>query len=123
MKLKEIREERNVTRQELADQVGVSVRTVGRWETGERLPDAARQERIAASLGVQVEELGWKKQEEKEVCKEDKNWWDDEETEEEMLLCAFRARPDRFNKSAIYFPPCLRESCSAYRNGKCTFEK
>lgn len=134
-----------MTRQELADQIGVSVRTVGRYETGDRKPDESTQKKIAGCLGVTMEELGWKEDPEttvgietvkKEEMKTESrmeetvqsvNWWeeegkDEERKEPEELLCAFRARPDKYDKSVKYFPPCFRERCSAYRNGKCVLK-
>ena len=37
--LKELRKEKNVTQEQLAEILGVSSRTVSRWETGSNLPD------------------------------------------------------------------------------------
>lgn len=37
--LKDLRKEKNITQEELADKMGVSRRTVSRWETGSNLPD------------------------------------------------------------------------------------
>ena len=37
--LKELRKERNITQEELAEKMGVSRRTVSRWETGMNMPD------------------------------------------------------------------------------------
>ena len=37
--LKELRLEKQMTQEQLAEQIGVSRRTVSRWETGNNLPD------------------------------------------------------------------------------------
>ena len=37
--LKELRKEKNLTQQQLAEQLNVSGRTVSRWETGTNMPD------------------------------------------------------------------------------------
>jgi transcriptional regulator with XRE-family HTH domain len=37
--LKELRKEKNITQEELAERIGVSRRTVSRWETGSNMPD------------------------------------------------------------------------------------
>ena len=37
--LKELRKEKNITQEELAERMGVSRRTVSRWETGANMPD------------------------------------------------------------------------------------
>ena len=37
--LKELRKEKNLTQEELSEKLGVSRRSVSRWETGNTLPD------------------------------------------------------------------------------------
>ena len=37
--IKQLRENRNLTQAELAEQIGVSSKTVSKWETGKGLPD------------------------------------------------------------------------------------
>ena len=37
-RLAELREERNITQKDLADQTNLSVRAISRWETGVQLP-------------------------------------------------------------------------------------
>jgi transcriptional regulator with XRE-family HTH domain len=59
-KLRELREERDLTRRELALRIGVTESTVERWETAKRgIPDAKKLE-LAGLLGVTPSELmGW----------------------------------------------------------------
>ena len=39
--LKELRKEKNLTQEQLAEQLNVSGRTVSRWETGTNMPDVS----------------------------------------------------------------------------------
>ena len=51
------REQRNISRQELADLMQVRRETVFRWEQGERMPDILTFMKLARVLGVGVEDL------------------------------------------------------------------
>ena len=53
-KLSALREQRGMSRQELADLMDVSRQTVFRWEHGERIPDVLTFIRITRLLGVEV---------------------------------------------------------------------
>ena len=55
--IKSLREDRNMTQAELADQIGVSSKTVSKWETAKGLPDITLLQPLAAALGVSVIEL------------------------------------------------------------------
>ena len=46
-----------LTQKELADKIGVSDKTVSKWETGKGLPDITLLEPLAGALGVSVSEL------------------------------------------------------------------
>lgn len=50
---KELRKEKHVTQEQLAEALGVSGRTVSRWETGRSLPDLD----LLMLLGVELREL------------------------------------------------------------------
>jgi transcriptional regulator with XRE-family HTH domain len=52
--IKSARERRMMTQQELADEVGVSLRTVGSWERGETVP-RNRMGAVSEALGIEVE--------------------------------------------------------------------
>lgn len=55
--IKRLREERNITQQQLAEIMGVSDKAVSKWETGRGYPDISLVEPLAAALGVSVIEL------------------------------------------------------------------
>ena len=55
--IKTLRENRNLTQAELADKLGVSSKTVSKWETAKGLPDITLLQPLAAALGVSVIEL------------------------------------------------------------------
>ena len=55
--IKELREGRNMTQTELAEHIGVSNKTVSKWETGKGLPDITLLQPLAQALGISVIEL------------------------------------------------------------------
>lgn len=55
--IKDLRMKRDVTQKQLADQVGVSDKTVSKWETGRGLPDISLIEPLARALNISVAEL------------------------------------------------------------------
>ena len=55
--IKALREHRNLTQAELADKIGVSSKTVSKWETAKGLPDITLLQPLAEALGVSVIEL------------------------------------------------------------------
>lgn len=55
--IKELRENSNMTQQQLGDKIGVSSKTVSKWETGKGLPDISLLEPLAQALRVSVPEL------------------------------------------------------------------
>ena len=55
--LKTLRKEKNLTQDQLAEQLGVSNRTVSRWETGTNMPDISLLLEIAELYGVTIPEL------------------------------------------------------------------
>lgn len=56
-RLEILREQRNMSRQELADLMEVTRQTVFRWEQGERVPDVLTFIKLARILGVQIQDL------------------------------------------------------------------
>lgn len=55
--IKKLREEKNLTQQQLADQLYVSRQTICRWENGSRCPDLIMEKKLALELGVSMDEL------------------------------------------------------------------
>ena len=55
--IKQLRESRKLTQAELADRIGVSSKTVSKWETAKGLPDISLLQPLAEALGISVIEL------------------------------------------------------------------
>lgn len=55
--LKELRKERNITQEQLADEMRVSRRTVSRWETGSNMPDLDILIDISEYYGVDLKDI------------------------------------------------------------------
>ena len=55
--IKELREKRNLTQVELAEEIGVSSKTISKWETGKGLPDITMLQPLAQTLGISIIEL------------------------------------------------------------------
>ena len=55
--IKQLREQRRLTQAELADKIGVSAKTVSKWETAKGLPDVSLLEPLAKALSISVIEL------------------------------------------------------------------
>ncbi|MGM9972155.1 MAG: helix-turn-helix domain-containing protein [Anaeroplasmataceae bacterium] len=55
--IKELREEKKITQQELADMLYVSAKTISKWETGKGFPDVSILEDLALALNVSITEL------------------------------------------------------------------
>lgn len=53
----ELRKEKNMTQQELADKIGVTDRAISKWENGRRLPDLSLITVLAEVINVEVSEL------------------------------------------------------------------
>ena len=55
--IKQLREVRNMTQGALAEKIGVSSKTISKWETGKGLPDIGLLQPLAQALGISVIEL------------------------------------------------------------------
>lgn len=55
--IKQLRETRKMTQAELAERIGVSSKTVSKWETAKGLPDISLLQPLSQALGISVIEL------------------------------------------------------------------
>ncbi len=55
--LKGLRKEKGITQEQLAERMGVSSRTVSRWETGSNMPDLDVLIELADYYGVEIKEI------------------------------------------------------------------
>jgi len=55
--IKLLRESRKLTQSDLAERIGVSGKTVSKWETGKGLPDISLLQPLAGALGISIIEL------------------------------------------------------------------
>lgn len=62
-RVEDFRTQADLSRQELADQVGVHYQTIGYIERGEYAPSLVLALRIASVLGASVEEIFWLEEE------------------------------------------------------------
>ena len=55
--IRQLREDRRMTQADLAQKLGVSSKTISKWETGKGLPDITLLQPLAQALGISVIEL------------------------------------------------------------------
>ena len=56
-KIAELRKAKNMTQLELANLLNITDKAVSKWERGLSCPDVLMLDRIAAALGVQIQDL------------------------------------------------------------------
>ncbi len=56
-KIKELRKQRGITQEQLANSIGISFQAVSKWETGIALPDITYAPTLASYFGVSMDEL------------------------------------------------------------------
>lgn len=60
LQIKQLRKKSHISQTELANSIGVSLRTVGSWERGESLPNAEQVWNCAVALGCSPNDIcGW----------------------------------------------------------------
>ena len=55
--LAELRKERNLTQAELGEKLGVTNKTISRWETGNYMPSVEMLEELSTMYGMTINEL------------------------------------------------------------------
>ncbi len=92
--LKDLRKEKGITQEQLAEKLGVSGRTISRWETGKNMPDISLLVEIAEFFDVSIPEIikgerksEYMKNETKEVAE---TMSDYAKAEKEQLIKSFR---------------------------------
>mgnify|MGYP000474663127 FL=1 len=55
--ISELRKEKGMTQEQLAVKLGVTQKSVSRWETGKNMPDLSLLQLLSAELGISVSEL------------------------------------------------------------------
>ena len=92
--LKELRRKKGITQEDLAEKLGVSGRTISRWETGSNMPDISLLVEIAEFFDVSIPEIikGERKSEnmQEEVKEVAKTMSDYASAEKEKLLKSIR---------------------------------
>lgn len=71
--LKELREEKEITQEKLAEILGVSNRTVSRWENGRNMPDLSTLVQLTELYGVKLSEIVAGERESKDSNMEEKD--------------------------------------------------
>ena len=56
-KLRTLRQQKNVTQEALANHLGITPQSVGKWERGEAYPQASLLPKLADILGVSIDAL------------------------------------------------------------------
>lgn len=55
--ISELRNEKNMTQQQLADKLSVTDRAISNWENGRRLPDISLMKELCSIFGITIDEL------------------------------------------------------------------
>lgn len=55
--ISELRKEKNMTQEELANIMGVTDKSISRWENGKTMPDIAMLSMLSNNLGISIQEL------------------------------------------------------------------
>lgn len=97
MNIKNLRQEKHIKQETLADYLGVSAQAVSKWETGASDPDIALLPKLAAYFGVSIDELF-------EVPKSEQM-----ERIQNMIWDERRINPETFDRTVRYLESVLKE--------------
>ena len=97
MNIKQLRQEKHIKQETLADAIGVSAQAVSKWETGASDPDIALLPKLAGYFGVSIDELF-------ETPRAEKM-----ERIQNMIWDERRIRPETFDRAAAYLEGILKE--------------
>ncbi|MBR4906607.1 MAG: helix-turn-helix domain-containing protein [Clostridia bacterium] len=97
MNIKQLRQEKHIKQDTLADAIGVSAQAVSKWETGASDPDVALLPRLATYFGVSIDELF-------ETPRAEKM-----ERIQNMIWDERRISPETFDRTVAYLEGILKE--------------
>ena len=97
MNIKQLRQEKHIKQDTLADAIGVSAQAVSKWETGASDPDIALLPKLANYFGVSIDELF-------EVPRSEKM-----ERIQNMIWDERRINPETFDRTVAYLEGILKE--------------
>lgn len=97
MNIKQLRQQKHIKQDTLADYLGVSAQAVSKWETGASEPDIALLPKLANYFGVSIDELF-------EVPRTEQM-----ERIQNMIWDERRIRPETFDRTAAYLEGILKE--------------
>lgn len=95
--LKELRNNKNITQEQFAEQLGISNRTVSRWETGSNMPDISLLVDISEFYDVSISEIINGERKSEQMNKEEK------ETIEQLVQYAGNKIHQKASKLNVYF--------------------
>lgn len=94
----ELRKEKNMTQQELADQIGVTDKAISKWENGRGMPDLSLMKPLCNALGITINEL---------LSSEKLDKKDYQDKFEENILNTINYTDKKINKIKLIFKICI----------------
>ena len=101
-RIKVIRKNANITQEDFANQLGVSIMTIRRYESGKQEPKPTTLKKMAEILGVTVKDIL--------IPENEKTESDAFDISENRVLTAFRSLNDNGQKKAIEYIDDLSEN-------------